>query len=117
MSARSGRRALSSAGVQATRRRGALIEAVAEAAVGSPSVSILVEPDASVRVIATMEQIFSPAFCAVGHTFPQTSVVHSAIVDAAQAVGKQLAAVQFIGTLRARGCASVCCKCMLVGTD
>lgn len=85
--------------MQATRRRGAVIEAAAEAAIGSPSVSILVEPDASVRVIATMEQIFSPAFCAVGHTFPQTSVVHSAIVDAALAVGKQLAAVQYMGAL------------------
>jgi hypothetical protein len=96
--------------VQAVRERGAVVEAAAEVVLGSPTASILVEPSGSVRVVATMEQIFSPAYCCVGHTFPQTSVVHSAIADAALAVGDRLSAVRFMGVPL-----SPVCLCLVVG--
>jgi hypothetical protein len=83
--------------MQAVRLRGAVVEAAAEVTLGSPTASILIEPDGTVRIIATMEQIFSPAYCCVGHTFPQTSVVHLALADAAAAIGKHLFAVRCIG--------------------
>lgn len=83
--------------MQAVRQRGAVLEAASPLPLGSPSVALLIEPDSSVRVVATMEQIFSPKYRVVGHSFPQVSVVHSALVDAATAVGAKLAEVSFVG--------------------
>ena len=83
--------------LQAVRQRGAIVEAAAPVTLGSPSVNLLIEPTGAVKVLSTMEQIFCPAFRAVGHSFPQASVVHSALYDAASAIGKTLAQQAVIG--------------------
>lgn len=82
---------------QAVRTRGAVIEVAAALVLGSPSATLLIDPSGKVKMVATMEQIFCPAYCAVGHSFPQTSMVHSALEDAATAVGQTLAASDVIG--------------------
>ena len=66
---------------------------------GSPSACILVEPSGDVKVIATMERMFHPTYTIVGHVFPQVSVTHSALADAAAAIGETLASIGFIGAL------------------
>jgi hypothetical protein len=80
-------------------------------ALGSPTVSMLVDPEGAVNVIATMEQVFCPSYVAIGHSFPQASIVNSALVDAASAIGAQLAALSFIGALLSR---SLRCACAMV---
>ena len=81
------------------RQKGAIIEAAASMVMGSPSACVLVEPSGHVKVIATMERMFHPTYTTVGHVFPQVSVTHSALADAATAIGDSLASIGFIGTL------------------
>ena len=52
--------------LQAVRVRGAVIEAAASNLLGSPAVALLIRPDASVAVVATMEQIFGAKYQVVG---------------------------------------------------
>jgi hypothetical protein len=84
--------------LQAVREKGAVIEAAATTVLGSPSACVLVEPTGDVNVIATMERMFHPAYTTVGHVFPQVSVTHSALADAATAIGATLASIGFTGT-------------------
>ena len=83
--------------MQAVRQRGAVIEAAASTSLGSPTVSLLIEPTGAVRVVATMDQLFGARYRSTGHAFPQCTVVHGAIVDAATAVSKQLVAAGYVG--------------------
>lgn len=78
-------------------QQGAVVEAAASHVLGSPSVAILVEPSKRVRVLVTTEQIFTPAYRTVGHSFPQSSVAPAPLADAAKAIGKHLAESAFIG--------------------
>lgn len=84
-------------GVQAVREKGAVIESAATMVLGSPSACVLIEPTGGVKVVATMERMFHPTYCTVGHVFPQVSVTHSALAEAAAAIGDTLASIGFIG--------------------
>lgn len=67
--------------------RGGVIEACPSRVVGSPQANLFVDPQGNVSVLSTHERIFSQPYRAVGSTFPQTSVPHRALLDAAAAVG------------------------------
>ena len=83
--------------VQAVREKGAMVEAAAPMTLGAPSAALFIEPTGAVKVIATMERVFQPAYTTVGHVFPQVSVTHSALADAATAVGDSLVGLGFMG--------------------
>jgi hypothetical protein len=83
--------------VQAVRERGAVVEAAPPVTLGAPSAALFIEPTGTVKIVATMERVFQPAFVVVGHVFPQVSVTHTALSDAASAIGDSLAALGFLG--------------------
>ncbi|KAK9811483.1 hypothetical protein WJX72_004683 [[Myrmecia] bisecta] len=83
--------------VQAFRQRGGIIEACAGAVTGSPTVNLFIEPTGAVRVVSTHEQIFCPAYRVVGSSFPQSSVPHAALADAATAAGLACFKAKIIG--------------------
>ena len=71
-------------------RIGCVVEALPNETVGSPSASLFIEPDGTVNVIATHEQIFSAPFKFCGSVFPQQSAPHAAVRGAATAIGNVL---------------------------
>lgn len=68
--------------------RGGVIEACPNVVVGSPQANLFIDPQGNVSVLSTHERIFAQPYRAVGSTFPQTSVPHRALLDAATAVGQ-----------------------------
>lgn len=66
---------------------GGCIEAVPSFVVASPTANLLVEPDGTVNLLSVVEQVFSPALCVLGCSFPQTTTPHQAIRDAALSIG------------------------------
>ena len=56
---------------------------------GSPSANLLIKPNGAVAVLSTHEQIFAPNFCFIGAAFPQSSVPHEIVHDAALAIGQR----------------------------
>jgi hypothetical protein len=64
-----------------------VIEASPALVTGSPSVNLLIEPTGYVTVLSTHEQIFCPAYRFIGASFPQSSVPHAALAQAAEVVG------------------------------
>lgn len=69
---------------------GGVIEASASLVVGSPYASLVILPNGEVRVMSSHELIFCPAYRCIGSAFPQSSVPHGALADAAAAVGAAL---------------------------
>ncbi|GFR40108.1 hypothetical protein Agub_g662, partial [Astrephomene gubernaculifera] len=69
-------------------RRGGVLEGCPHMAVGSPCVNLFIDPAGAVTVLSTHEKIFCYPYRAVGTTFPQSSVPHRALYDAALAVGR-----------------------------
>jgi len=67
--------------------RGGVVEACPVCVVGSPQVNIFVDPLGHVALLSTHERIFTHPYRAVGNTFPQSSVPHRAILDAATSIG------------------------------
>lgn len=74
--------------VSAIARRGGVLEACPHMAVGSPCANLFLDPSGNVTVLSTHEKIFCYPYRAVGTTFPQSSVPHRALYDAAMAVGR-----------------------------
>ena len=71
------------------RRGGAVIEASpGDALRSSPSCNLFIEPDGTVKVTSTHEQILSSPYTFVGAAFPQTEVPAGALREAALAVGR-----------------------------
>eukprot|EP01065_Artemidia_motanka_P012338 TRINITY_DN16790_c0_g1_i1.p1 TRINITY_DN16790_c0_g1~~TRINITY_DN16790_c0_g1_i1.p1 ORF type:complete len:948 (+),score=284.41 TRINITY_DN16790_c0_g1_i1:65-2908(+) len=66
---------------------GGVLEAVPPDVVSSPSANIFISPDGGVELLSVQEQVLSPAYCALGASFPQTAVPHAAIRDAALSIG------------------------------
>lgn len=62
----------------------------------TPSVSLLIEPDGSVQLQCTHEQLLRD-YSYVGAAFPQTAVPHPALRDAALAIGRACYAKSIIG--------------------
>jgi len=77
-------------------RSGGVIEAAPLEIRSSPSVNLLVEPDGRVTVVSTQEQIMR-GFGFVGSSFPQTTVPHPALRDAALAIGRACFAKSIVG--------------------
>lgn len=69
-------------------RYGGVVEGCPSRISGSPSVNLCIEPNGDVNILSTHDQIFSPPYCFVGASFPQSSVPHAALSDAAQAIGQ-----------------------------
>ena len=78
-------------------RVGCVVEAAPNEVLGSPSVSLMVEPTGDVRVLSACEQLFCPPYVCVGASFPQSSVPHKALAAAAEAVGVTCHSVGAIG--------------------
>ncbi|GMH38300.1 hypothetical protein BSKO_06184 [Bryopsis sp. KO-2023] len=76
--------------VKQIRVRGAVLEAIPSSTTGCPSVNIFIEPVGSV---------FCPAHIPVGNSFPQCSVPHMALYDAAVAIGMVSRDLGIIGHL------------------
>lgn len=72
----------------AFKRVGGVIEASPLEILSSPSANLMIEPDGTLSVTSTHEQIFSSPYTFVGATFPQTSVPYAALRAATLAVGK-----------------------------
>eukprot|EP00741_Cyanophora_paradoxa_P021428 tig00021352_g20686.t1 len=74
-------------------RVGGVVEAAPPVVVGSPSANLLVEPDGTVSLLSTHQQLFLPGgpgpFCFGGALFPQQSVPHAAVREAALAIGRE----------------------------
>lgn len=85
-------------------RVGGVIEAMPEPEdrVGSPSVSLFVEPSGDVRVVATFDRLFSGSnpFQGVGSSFPQRCVPAEALRGASLAVGHELHRRGVIGSVQ-----------------
>ncbi|KXZ47062.1 hypothetical protein GPECTOR_38g299 [Gonium pectorale] len=74
--------------MSALARRGGVLEGCPHMAVGSPCANMFIDPTGAVTVLSTHEKIFCYPYRAVGTTFPQSSVPHRALYDAALAVGR-----------------------------
>jgi len=77
--------------------RGGVIEACPRMVTGSPSANVFIDPAGDCSVLSTQEQIFCPAYRYVGASFPQSSVPHSALCDAALAIGQACYRAGIIG--------------------
>eukprot|EP00756_Hemistasia_phaeocysticola_P027353 Hpha_TRINITY_DN16114_c4_g2::TRINITY_DN16114_c4_g2_i1::g.5597::m.5597 len=66
---------------------GGVLEAVPSDVVSSPSANIFISPDGQVEVLSVQEQVLSPAYCSLGASYPQTTVPHAAVRDAALSIG------------------------------
>ncbi|KAG8470418.1 hypothetical protein KFE25_008839 [Diacronema lutheri] len=82
--------------VAAYTRSGGVIEASPLEVRSTPSVSLLIEPDGSVQLQCTHEQLLRD-YSYVGAAFPQTAVPHPALRDAALAIGRACYAKSIIG--------------------
>lgn len=69
-------------------RFGGVMEACPSKITGSPSVNLCIEPNGDVSILSTHDQIFSPPYCFVGASFPQSSVPHDALANASRSIGK-----------------------------
>eukprot|EP00198_Chlamydomonas_reinhardtii_P001024 XP_001690359.1 predicted protein [Chlamydomonas reinhardtii] len=78
-------------------RRGGVLEGCPHMAVGSPCVNLFIDPCGHVSVLSTHEKIFCYPYRAVGTTFPQSSVPHRALYDAALAVGRSAFEAGLVG--------------------
>ncbi|KAG2448854.1 hypothetical protein HYH02_006205 [Chlamydomonas schloesseri] len=78
-------------------RRGGVLEGCPHMAVGSPCVNLFIDPRGNVSVLSTHEKIFCYPYRAVGTTFPQSSVPHRALYDAALAVGRSAFEAGLVG--------------------
>ena len=74
--------------VSAFKRVGGVIEASPLEIQASPSANLFIEPDGTLSLTSTHEQIFSSPFTFVGAAFPQTSVPFPALREATLAIGK-----------------------------
>jgi len=74
--------------MSAFKRVGGVIEASPLEVHASPSANLFVEPDGTLSLTSTHEQIFSSNFTFVGAAFPQTSVPFPALREATLAVGQ-----------------------------
>ena len=74
--------------IEAFRRVGGVIEASPLTIRASPSANLFIEPDGTLSLTSTHEQIFSSTYTFVGAVFPQTSVPFPALREATIAVGK-----------------------------
>ena len=70
-------------------KQGGVVEGMPVWVTGSPSVNLLIKPNGAVAVLSTHEQIFAPNFCFIGAAFPQSSVPHEIVHDAALAIGQR----------------------------
>ncbi|GLC34485.1 hypothetical protein PLESTB_001256000 [Pleodorina starrii] len=77
--------------------RGGVLEGCPHMAVGSPCANLFIDPAGAVTVLSTHEKIFCYPYRAVGTTFPQSSVPHRALYDAALAVGRSAFAAGLLG--------------------
>jgi len=77
--------------------RGGVIEACPSRVSGSPSANMFIQPSGEVSLLCTHDQMFSPPYCFVGASFPQSSVPFAALRAAALAVGIACAARGVIG--------------------
>ena len=66
---------------------GGCVEASPKEVLASPAANLFIEPNGEVNLLSIQEQIVYPQYVALGVVFPQTSVPHEAIRDAAMAVG------------------------------
>ncbi|EFJ52332.1 hypothetical protein VOLCADRAFT_102998 [Volvox carteri f. nagariensis] len=78
-------------------RRGGVLEGCPHMAVGSPCANLFIDPNGAVTVLSTHEKIFCYPYRAVGTTFPQSSVPHRALYDAALAVGRSAYTAGLLG--------------------
>ncbi|KAG2501161.1 hypothetical protein HYH03_000976 [Edaphochlamys debaryana] len=83
--------------ISALARRGGVLEGCPHMAVGSPCANLFIDPNGNVTILSTHEKIFCYPYRAVGTTFPQSSVPHRALYDAALAVGKSAYGAGLIG--------------------
>ena len=72
--------------------RGGVIEACPARVSGSPSANIWIQPSGEVSLLCTHDQMFSPPYCFVGASFPQSSVPFGALRAAAMGIGRVCAA-------------------------
>lgn len=77
--------------------RGGVIEACPARVSGSPSANVFIQPSGEVSLVCTHDQIFSPPYCFVGASFPQSSVPFAAVRAAAIGIGQACAARGIIG--------------------
>lgn len=68
--------------------RGGVVEACPARVSGSPSANIWVQPSGEVSLLCTHDQMFSPPYCFVGASFPQSSVPFGALRAAAMGIGR-----------------------------
>eukprot|EP01062_Namystynia_karyoxenos_P008261 TRINITY_DN12903_c0_g1_i2.p1 TRINITY_DN12903_c0_g1~~TRINITY_DN12903_c0_g1_i2.p1 ORF type:complete len:950 (+),score=248.72 TRINITY_DN12903_c0_g1_i2:105-2954(+) len=73
--------------VQDFNTHGGVLEAVPPDCVSSPTAHIFISPDGVVELLSVQEQMLSPQYCCTGVRWPQTSVPHEAVRDAALSVG------------------------------
>jgi len=73
---------------EAFRRVGGVVEAAPLELLSSPSANLLVEPDGTLALTSTHDQIFSSPYTFVGAAFPQTSVPFVALREASLAIGR-----------------------------
>lgn len=71
-------------------RVGGVIEAVPQNVKGNPSVNLFIEPNGTVNVTSTHEQLFNKEYCFGGAIFPQRSVPFQALQGCAHAIGTAL---------------------------
>lgn len=79
---------------------GAIIEAMANNVISSPTVNILVEPNGAVQIQSIQEQLMSPQFCSYGASFPPMSdVPYEALYSATQAIAEICFSRKILGYL------------------
>lgn len=67
---------------------GGCIEAVPSRVLASPTANLFIEPDGTIQLLSVVEQVFSPSLSVLGCSFPQVSVPHEAIRDAALSIAQ-----------------------------
>ncbi|GAX77423.1 hypothetical protein CEUSTIGMA_g4868.t1 [Chlamydomonas eustigma] len=73
--------------MSAVAARGGVIEACPDVVMGSPCVNLFVAPTGDTMLLSTHERVFVAPFRAVGSSFPQSSVPHAALAEAALSIG------------------------------
>ena len=64
---------------------------------GSPSANVYIQPSGEVSLVCTHDQMFSPPYCFVGASFPQSSVPYPALRGASLAIGAACAKQGIVG--------------------
>ena len=80
-------------------RGGGVLEALPDGNWSSPSGSLLVEPDGTVQILCTQDQVFSPAmpFMHAGSVFPQCSTNVTSFNETLRKIGGECAKAQIYG--------------------